>query len=231
MSELSSVFARQIFEFISYKRALGMKYMIEERYMKMFDRWCSEQQVTYPILTQQLVEKWTYKRPSEKPKTHSNRLSIIREFAKFLNQSSQNAYVCMVCGSINASTFTPYIFSQNEIMALFKAADSMQKRQTPYIHIVIPAALRVLYGCGLRTCELRNLKKEDMDWENSVFVIRNSKNGKDRLVPFSKSLAEYLQNYYEQISVLCPYTDYLFPNSNGEIFYARKQYIFIFADC
>lgn len=225
MNEPSSVFAKQIVEFITYKRALGMKYIIEARYMKLFDRWCIEQRITNPILTQQIVEKWVYKRPTEKSKTHSNRISIIREFAKFLNQSNQNAYVCTALGSINASTFAPYIFSRSEISALFQAADSMQRRFTPYMHIVIPSALRVLYGCGLRTCEVRNLKKEDVDWEKSVFVIRNSKNGKDRLVPFSKSLAEYLQTYYEQITDLCPCTDYLFPNSIGKILCKKTIYV------
>lgn len=225
MSEHKSIFAEQITEFISYKRALGMKYMIEARYMKSFDRWCVEQKVTVPMLTQQLVEKWTYKRSTEKAKTHSNRVAIIREFAKFLNQSGQNAYVCMARGSTNASTFTPYIFSRNELLALFQAADSMQRRYTPYMHVVIPAALRVLYGCGLRTCELRNLKKGDIDWENSVFVIRNSKNGKDRLVPFSKSLSKYLMDYYKQIRDLCPYTDYLFSNSTGNILCKKTIYV------
>lgn len=85
MSVLSSVFAEQIVEFITYKRALGMKYIIEAKYMKQFDRWCIEQRITNPILTQQIVEKWVCKRPTEKSKTHSNRISIIREFAKFLN--------------------------------------------------------------------------------------------------------------------------------------------------
>lgn len=225
MSDHKSVFAEQITEFISYKRALGMKYMIESRYMRAFDRWCVERQVTVPILTQQLVEEWACKRSEEKSKTHSNRVTIIREFAKFLNQSGQRAYICTAHGSTNASTFTPYIFSQNELLALFQAADSMQKRYTPYMHIVIPSALRVLYGCGLRTCELRNLKKGDIDWKHNVFAISNSKNGKDRLVPFSESLSAYLREYYEQIRDLCPYTDYLFPNSTGNILCKKTIYV------
>ncbi len=57
---------------------------------------------------------------------------------------------------------------------------------------------RMLYGCGLRVSEALNLVMADVDLEQGVLHIRNSKFGKERLVPMSESLmfrcSQYVSN-------------------------------------
>lgn len=56
----------------------------------------------------------------------------------------------------------------------------------------------LLYGAGLRLGEAIHLDNNDIDWNEAVLTIRNSKFHKTRMVPFGPqlggALAEYAQN-------------------------------------
>jgi integrase len=116
----------------------------------------------------------------------------------------------------NSSGFAPYIFTDKELRALFRAADSLKKTSyTQYRHVTLPIILRVLYGCGLRTSEVRALKRNEVDLDRGLLTIMDSKNGKDRLIPVSEELAQRLRDYDERIKALCPACEYFFPDCNG----------------
>jgi len=58
---------------------------------------------------------------------------------------------------------------------------------------------RILINCGLRTSELINLKMCDIDMNQKIFTILESKFHKSRLVPFSDAVAEALTLYFSKI--------------------------------
>lgn len=58
---------------------------------------------------------------------------------------------------------------------------------------------RILFNCGLRTSELLKLRMRDVDLEENVFIILDTKFHKNRLVPFSTTVAEALKEYLEKI--------------------------------
>ncbi|MFA4663155.1 tyrosine recombinase XerA [Pyrococcus kukulkanii] len=53
----------------------------------------------------------------------------------------------------------------------------------------------LMYGAGLRISELCNLRKEDVDFENSLLRVRGGKGGKDRVIPLPKDLLEEIRRY------------------------------------
>jgi len=55
--------------------------------------------------------------------------------------------------------------------------------------------LAMLYGCGLRSYELCNLKLSDIDFERETVFIAKQKGKRDRYVPLSKHLKRGLQKY------------------------------------
>jgi len=59
----------------------------------------------------------------------------------------------------------------------------------------LPVLFRLLYATGIRTGEAMSLSINDVDVERNNLKIRDSKNGKERLIPFSESLSENLQDY------------------------------------
>jgi integrase/recombinase XerD len=55
--------------------------------------------------------------------------------------------------------------------------------------------ISLMYGCGLRLSELRNLKIKDINFEEDLIHIELAKGRKDRFVKIPKSIKQKLQNY------------------------------------
>jgi integrase len=71
----------------------------------------------------------------------------------------------------------------------------------------------LLAGLGLRVGEVAHLQWGDVDLEREVLEIRNTKFGKDRLVPFGPKLAARLRRYLTQREArgyVCSGTSFLF---------------------
>lgn len=67
------------------------------------------------------------------------------------------------------------------------------------VHAVIA---KLLYGCGLRISEALRLRVKDIDFENQLIEIHQSKGGKSRLVPLPDRLVEPLKRYVKSRHVL-----------------------------
>lgn len=57
------------------------------------------------------------------------------------------------------------------------------------------AIVSLLYSTGLRRTELATLKTEDINPDQRVLLVRRSKTGKPRVVPFSAEAAQFLLKY------------------------------------
>jgi site-specific recombinase XerD len=81
----------------------------------------------------------------------------------------------------------PVIVSREEMRRLLKAPKLLKHR----------VLLGLLYGCGLRCFEVRNLKLSDLDFDRKLAHVRNGKGKKDRYVPLSDLLIRGLKSYME----------------------------------
>lgn len=88
------------------------------------------------------------------------------------------------------------VLTQEEIQQFYKAShrvaanhlqEAMQSRDR--------AMLTVFYGCGLRRNEGVNLTIDDINFDRRILHVRKGKNYKERFVPFSKTGANYLQEW------------------------------------
>jgi len=57
--------------------------------------------------------------------------------------------------------------------------------------------LGLLYGCGLRCFEVRNVRLRDLDFDRKVLHVVQGKGKKDRLLPLSEHLIRGLRSYIE----------------------------------
>ena len=78
------------------------------------------------------------------------------------------------------------------------------------------AMLAVLVYTGLRVGEMMNLKMSEVDMENKVVMVKSGKGGKDRLVPISTKLYEYLMQYLNDRNRLKKSSIYLFNTLRGD---------------
>jgi len=93
-------------------------------------------------------------------------------------------------------TFVPYIYSEAELKRLLAAIPVA----TEGARLVIDADtlrtfLLLLYGAGLRRGEAMRLKIEDVDLEQSLIHVRQTKFFKTRLVPLSDSLTAVMRAF------------------------------------
>jgi integrase/recombinase XerD len=81
----------------------------------------------------------------------------------------------------------PAVLSKAEVRALLKAPTLLKHR----------LLLAILYGCGLRCSEVRNLQIKDVDLHRAMLHIRQGKGRKDRYVPLGIMLCRGIKTYLE----------------------------------
>ncbi len=79
----------------------------------------------------------------------------------------------------------PIVLSQDEVKRLLKAPKHLKHR----------LIIGMLYGCGLRSYELCDLKLSDIDFDRKTVFIPKKKGKIDRYVPLSKFLIRGLNTY------------------------------------
>jgi integrase/recombinase XerD len=89
--------------------------------------------------------------------------------------------------SIKHEKKLPVILSREEVKRLLKIPSLLKHR----------ILLGLLYGCGLRCAEVRNIRLKDIDFNRDRLHIRQSKGKKDRYVPLGKNLIRGLHKYIE----------------------------------
>jgi integrase len=214
-----SNFAERIKEFITQKRALGFSYIGSEEILADFDRFCVAYFPETNELTKELCLAWTVKRDTEGNNGFRNRLSPVREMAKYLNRLGEPSFVIPAFYAKKGARPTPYIYSEAEIAAIWKVFDHIKPlKGFPVRHLVLPAIVRLLYCCGLRPCEARKLKIEDVDLIIGKLYIRESKGHKDRIVMLADDVSDYLRNYNDQVCHLLPGRCWFFPSSKDTLY-------------
>ncbi|NQU51422.1 MAG: tyrosine-type recombinase/integrase [Bacteroidetes bacterium] len=193
-----SVFAPYINEFIGLKRSLGYKYKEEERLLYTFDQFILNQDHTNLGLTKEISDKWADRGHNEAELTIYSKVKLVKQFAEYLRDQGIKTYVPKL-PKYPERTFIPYIYSHEELNAIFHACDSMRLRCRNVYSclLIIPCLLRLLYGTGIRISEALSLKNKDVNINGRYLTLRDTKNGKDRLVPISDSLTAVCKDYLE----------------------------------
>ena len=115
---------------------------------------------------------------------------------RFLLKGEGLPYEHLHLPSISKAEKLPVILSRAEIWAMLKHAQLLK-------HKIL---IGLLYGCGLRCLEVRNIRLRDMDFDRKLLHIVQSKGNKDRYVPLSEHLIRGIKKY---IAAERP-VDYLF---------------------
>ena len=90
---------------------------------------------------------------------------------------------------------TPYIYTVDELKRLIKTTDTSQTPLSPLLALTMHTLLLLLYGTGMRIGEALSLTLQDVDLENCVLTVRDTKFFKTRLVPIGPRLTAVLRNY------------------------------------
>lgn len=208
---MTGIFAPLAYDFLEFKRAQGYKYQSEEKVLCRFCKFSERYPLSQPALTRELVSDWIASREGEAKKSRMHRITCANQFGKYLKQ--QGCEVCTLSPQNHWDTgsFTPYIFTHEEIEKLFRASDSVRPvAQSRDIHKALPVLVRMLYSCGLRISEAVGLRCRDVNLEKGILTVKEAKFGKDRLIPISNSLLARCREYRENVIPWASDNDFFF---------------------
>lgn len=150
-------------------------------------------------LTADQVEDYLYHLKSLNRSTSESTFKHTVYGMRFLLKQYDLPYSHLKLPKIKRQNALPVVLSKQEMFAMLKNTPLLKHKMV----------LGLLYGCGLRCFELRNIRLRDLDFDRQQLHITQGKGKKARYVPLSEHIIRGLKNY---ISAEMP-KDWLF---NGQ---------------
>jgi integrase len=188
-----SVTLRQCAEqYLAVRRALGYKLVDNEHLLMQFIDHLERSGAA--TITTTAAVAWATSATRAKPNWQRRRLSVVRGFARHLHALDP---ACEVPPTGLLRCFPnrpiPHLYSDDEIRALMRAADTMSRQ------LLRAATYRTLIGLlavtGMRVGEAARLNREHVDLDTGVLTIVDSKYGKSRQVLLHTSTVAAMRDY------------------------------------
>ena len=215
MSGLASAFAPLINTMLDYREALGYSRSTHSANLQAFDRYCAERGIEKAALTKKLVWEYMDELNAKKRSGMKEKAATLRLFGKYLCAIGKTAYVMPDEMFAASKTETPYIFTDRELTVLFKAIDSSAESDGNPAAKVFPALFRLIYTCGLRPNEGRELLAGNINFDTGEILITKTKRHKERIVVMSDDMLDFCESYSDASSGYRNKTDYFFPAQDG----------------
>lgn len=180
-------------QYIAHKRSLGMRFNSEDRVLRSFC--CYVRDVPLSQIEPAQVRAFLDGRGPVTQFWH-RKCSVLRGFYRYavarghISTSPLPIFVPKV-----PPPFVPYIFTRDELRRLVQATDTCQSSRCLLRAETFRTLLLLLYGAALRISEALSLTLGDVDLENAVLLIRESKFYKSRWVPIGSDLCGVLERY------------------------------------
>lgn len=214
-----SIYGPYIEQYVAMQIKLGYKPKERVSVLAIFDKWILERNEETICLSKELVEDWGMIRNNESEINRYKRIQGVRLFASFLCKIGYPSYIAALPRL--KSTFTPYIFTDRQIVTFFGVCDHLDMfAPKSGSAVIMPALFRMLYATGLRIGEVLALTCNEVNLKDNYLLVRNGKNGSDRVVPISDSLVEVLEEYLNHrkafSKLIYNVSDRFFLRSDGE---------------
>ena len=185
-------------------------------YLKRFDAFVHDRLSSNGGLSETFISGWV-RSLSGKSSSVENEVIVIRQFLSFLSLSGEHAFIPPV-PKVHED-YIPYIFSDTELEEIFDSADNVIQKDSktdPYLVIEFPVVVRLLYSCGLRIGETLRIDMQDVDLENGILRLLNTKGNKHRIVPMSSAMTDILTLYCMAMGIYGTNNGWLFPSSKSD---------------
>ena len=138
-----------------YRQSLGYSGTTHHAALLNLDRFCAANYPGTQNLTEETVLAWI----SGDSRSVYERSVAVRLLGKYMCAVGKEAYILPEKYVSVKHDFAPYIFTDDELCRLFSAIDRIRPaRAEPFIHVMAPVLFRLIYTCGLRPNEGRELK-------------------------------------------------------------------------
>jgi integrase len=190
-----SPLAADLTQFLQFQWAAGYRYREEAGALGQLDRFLAVHlPAEDPVITPDLIRAYLARRGAESETTREHRLSLLRQVCRFLAlREPRTALPPPRCLGIHRRPFVARVLTREEGRRVVAACAAYPGRPGyPLRGVVHGTALILLYLTGLRAGEVVRLTVADVDLQAAVLRVRNTKFGKNRLVPLAADLAARL---------------------------------------
>lgn len=186
-----------ILQYIGYRKSLGEKFKTNETYLKAFCKAMGPSK-HIKIITKKKVNNFLY---GSSPTITSGWFIKHTALLGFYKYALARGYVTQIplphALPKRPPPFVPYIYSTSELKLLFDAALTYQINKSFIAPYMVRTTLILTYALGLRIHETLSVTLNDIDLDNSVITIHQSKFYQSRLVPFNPQIKEVIKRYLQ----------------------------------
>jgi integrase len=138
-------------------------------------------------------------RPRRHPRSCNHLLGVLRRlFDRMVNQGSLDASPIRLRPRRVTARRIPYLFDLPQACRLIEVASALPDNNRAIDRgATYTTIFALLYGLGLRVGEVARLTIADIDLVRNLLVIRGTKFGKSRFVPFGPQMAARLATYFD----------------------------------
>jgi integrase len=187
-------------DYLSVRRALGYKLEDHGWLLADFASFMEEHDAT--VVTTQLALAWATLPEDVLPSWWAARLRVVRGFAHHLKAFDPATEVpprgLLACRNRRA---VPYLYSEADVCSLVAATASLKPALHAATHRMLIGLLAVT---GMRLGEAIRLDRSDLDTDEGILTIRDSKFSKSRQVPLHPSVVAVVADYGKLRDRECP---------------------------
>src|SRR5215467_11575333 len=195
-------------QYVALRRALGTKLHEPAITLGHFVDFLKREGAEF--ITSELALRWAMQPQGVQRATWARRLGMVRGFAAWFSTIDGRTEVPpRRLLAARRRRNKPHIFNEQEIRRLMAQAGQLAS-PTGLRALTYTTLIGLLTATGLRPGEAMALNRSDVDLRNGILSIRQSKFGKSRFVPITKSTRLALADYARRRDALC-----LQPRSNA----------------
>jgi integrase len=189
-------------DYIVLRRSLGFKLREMATGLREFVSFLEQKKA--PYITTALAVEWAMQPIDNQPSHWALRLGFVRVFARHRSATDPRTEIPSAgLLPFRAQRARPYLYTEQEIQSLLAAA----RRLSPSGGLR-PWTYHCLFGLlavsGLRISEAIKLERQDVDFDQGLLTIRQTKFNKSRLIPLHISTRDVLAEYAQRRDRLIP---------------------------
>lgn len=210
-------------DMIAYKESIGRKRKTYACHLTNLAKYLDNKGISgEQISIKNDILPWCERRTGESSSGLHRRMDAARAFTQYL-------FALDLCDGIlpldeipSHPRYKPYIFSDDELIRFFDTCDARNINfGGPLTSEIVAVVFRVIYFCGLRPNEGRELRRDDFNQDNNTLFIRHNKAGRERIIPIAEELADLLRSYLVKRDALYACSEYMFPAPDGSLASAK----------
>jgi integrase len=191
-------------DYLAIRRAMGYKLFYQGQMLAQFVAYVDG--VGAEHLTINDAVTWAKQPAHAKRSWWTVRLSTVRGFARYLSTLDSDTEIppAGLIGAPRSHRIVPYIYSTEDVTKLLAAAGRLTTAHRADTYQTLIGLVAVT---GMRAGETVRLDRDDVDLEQGLLTIRDSKYGKSRQVPVHPSTVATLASYAQRRDARQPRRD------------------------